>query len=223
MNQRKSKRFAELWTKVLRYTTLFLHLRIIPFIGHSSVVIIWCVCIITSFVHALTHTHSLRDEDASKFSLFAILSCTFIYCVFIYYIICFGIRVFLGVTKSMSENGIKNHQAPNTKMTERATAEGEFARREVGVGGSYKMQERRRKMCIHREKFLFLPRMSEHTGHCQLVILSSHTHSHLLSHSHSQNPHIFCKRKLCWLAYYGTLARTQYIVQKLNFPLIPWH
>lgn len=49
----------------------FTHLRI-SFIGHSWVVIIRYFCIKTSLVHA--HPHSLRDDDASKFSLFAILS-----------------------------------------------------------------------------------------------------------------------------------------------------
>lgn len=124
-------------------------------------------------IHFVTRTHQ-------SFPFLRYMSCTFIYCVFIYYIICFGIRVFFEVAKSMNENGIKNHQAPNTKITQ----------------GDVKLEEvinarREEEKCVRREKFLFLPRMEERTRAIAIWLCYHHIHTRIRHlRSHLQNPHI---------------------------------
>lgn len=120
----------------------FAHPRI-PFIGHSSLVIIRYFCIITSFV---TRTHQ-------SFPFLRYISGTFICCVYLFIIfICFGIRVFFGVTKSMSENGIKNHQAPNTKITKSDSGErGRERATRSQRRRSYKCKREEEK-CVYRGK-----------------------------------------------------------------------
>lgn len=145
-----------------------------------------------------THAHTLTSWRGriKVFPFCDTFRCTFIYCVFIYYIICFGIRVFLEVTKSMSENGIKNHQAPNTKMTERATAEGEFARREVGVGGSYKCKREEEKCVYSGKTFCFFQEWAS-TRAIASWLFYHHIHTRICFRIHIHKIHTFSVNENC--------------------------